>query len=125
MQLARIDGETSDAEIRLIQEIAKSKFVDDETMRTIEKMAQSVDTIPSIEALAYEEKVDLLTNLVLVMRADGRIELREMDFCFDVVKKVGFSESLFFNLVVGVFDQEKSVGDEVIREYVESGLQDR
>ncbi len=125
MQLARIDGETSDAEIRLIQEIAKSKFVDDETMRTIEKMAQSVDTIPSIDALAYEEKVDLLTNLVLVMRADGRIELREMDFCFDVVKKVGFSESLFFNLVVGVFDQEKSVGDEVIREYVESGLQDR
>ena len=124
MQLARIDGETSDAEIRLIQEIAKSKFVDEKTMKTIERMAQSVDTIPSIEALSYDEKVDLLTNLVLVMRADGRIELREMDFCFDVVKKVGFSESLFFNLVVGVFDHEKTVDDQVIREYVESGLQD-
>lgn len=122
LQLARIDGETSEAEIKLIDEIGKSKFVSGDDMKRIRLTAQRADALPSIEALTYEDKVDLLTNLVLVMRADGRIELREMDFCFDVVKKIGFSETQFFNLVVGVFDKESGIDKEEIRHYVESGL---
>lgn len=122
MQLARIDGDTSEAELKLIKEIGKSKFVSDEDMKRIQFLSHQQNTIPSVDALTFEEKVDLLTNLVLVMRADGRIELREMDFCFDVVKKIGFSETQFFNLVIGVFDRKEGVEKDMIREYVESGL---
>ncbi|MEJ2004880.1 MAG: TerB family tellurite resistance protein [Cyclobacteriaceae bacterium] len=122
MQLARIDGDTSESEIKLIREIAKSSYVSDEALREIQSMASKENTIPSVEALSYEERVELLTNLVLVMRVDGRIELREMDFCLDVVKKIGFSETQFFNLVVGVFDERSPLEADKIREYVESGL---
>jgi len=124
MQLARVDGETSEAEITLIKEIAKSKYVSDDAVSEAYALAQKEDRIPSVEFLSFEEKVDLLTNLVLVMRADGRIELREMDFCFDVVKKIGFSETQFFNLVVGVFDKENVIEEHAIRNYVETGLKE-
>ncbi len=122
MQLARIDGETSETELKLIQEIGASKFVSKEDINIIFKQSENGSTIPSLEAMSHEEKVELITNLVLVMRADGRIELREMSFCFDVVNKIGFPETRFFNLVVGVFDQGEQMERQMIKKYVESGF---
>ncbi len=121
MQLARIDGETSESELILIREIAASNYVSEEDFHRITS-GDNGQSIPSLEALTPEEKIELITNLVMVMKADGRIELREMNFCFDIVKKVGFSETLFINLVVGVFDQGKTMGKETIRKYVQTGI---
>ena len=121
MQLARIDGETSESELILIREIAASSYVSEEDFQRITSRDNG-QSIPSLEALTPEEKIELITNLVMVMKADGRIELREMNFCFDIVKKVGFSETLFINLVVGVFDQGKTMGKETIRKYVQTGI---
>ncbi|MCA6077914.1 hypothetical protein [Fulvivirga sedimenti] len=122
MQLARIDGDTSETELKLIQEIGASKFVSRKDMDMIFQSTSNKSTIPSLEAMTEDEKIDLITNLVMVMRADGRIELREMTFCFDVVNKIGFPETRFFNLVVGVFDQGDLMEREVIRKYVETGF---
>jgi len=96
MQLARVDGETSEAEITLIKEIAKSKYVSDDAVSEAYALAQKEDRIPSVE----------------------------LDFCFDVVKKIGFSETQFFNLVVGVFDKENVIEEHAIRNYVETGLKE-
>ena len=122
MQLARIDGQTSETELELIREIAASKYVSEEDFQRIMADAEKEKPLPPFEELGVEDKVELLTNLVMVMKADGRIELREMNFCFDIVKKVGFSETLFINLVVGVFDQGKTMGKETIRKYVQTGI---
>jgi uncharacterized tellurite resistance protein B-like protein len=122
MQLARIDGDTSESELQLIREIGASKYVTREDVDSIMSDVDKETTIPSLEVLTDEEKVDLITNLVMVMKADGRIELREMNFCFDIIKKVGFSETLFINLVVGVFDQGKAMTEDTIRKYVQTGM---
>lgn len=121
-QLARIDGETSESELKLIHEIGASKYVTREEVDEIMSGVNKESTIPSLDALTVEEKVELITNLVMVMKADGRIELREMNFCFDIIKKVGFSETLFINLVVGVFDQGQMMEEATIRKYVQTGM---
>ena len=122
MQLARIDGDTSESELKLIREIGASKYVTRDEVDAILSDVDKESIIPSLEVLSDEEKVDLITNLVMVMKADGRIELREMNFCFDIIKKVGFSETLFINLVVGVFDQGKTMEESTIRKYVQTGM---
>jgi uncharacterized tellurite resistance protein B-like protein len=122
MQLARIDGDTSESELQLIREIGASKYVTREEVDQIMNQVNKETTIPSLDALSDEEKIELITNLVMVMKADGRIELREMNFCFDIIKKVSFSETLFINLVVGVFDQGRTMEEATIRKYVQTGM---
>ncbi|MEL7001211.1 MAG: TerB family tellurite resistance protein [Bacteroidota bacterium] len=99
VQLAKIDGETDVAELELIRQIGSSKNVSDEDIEQIIENTEALDTIPSLEHLSREDKVDLMTNLVLVMKIDGRIDKEEMKFCLKVLRKLGYDEDALFELV--------------------------
>ncbi len=99
VQLAKIDGETDSAELELIRQIGASNKVSDEDIESIIKQTAAEDTIPSLEHLSREEKVSLMTNLVMVMKIDGKIHKEEMKFCMQVLKKLGYEENSLFDLV--------------------------
>lgn len=99
VQLAKIDGETDVAELELIRQIGASKNVSDEDIERIIENTEAVDTIPSLEYLSKQDKVELMTNLVLVMKIDGRIDKEEMKFCLKVLRKLGYDEDALFDLV--------------------------
>lgn len=111
VQLAKIDGETDEAELELIRQIGISNNVSPEDIDRIIAKTAAEDTIPSLEHLTREQKIELMTNLVLVMKIDGRIHKEEMKFCLKVLKKLGYDEDALFDLVATTFvapDQELS-----------------
>lgn len=99
VQLAKIDGETDVAELELIRQIGASQNVSDEDIERIIDKTEALDTIPSLENMPKQDKVELMTNLVLVMKIDGRIQKEEMKFCLKVLRKLGYDEEALFDLV--------------------------
>ncbi|MEM7109750.1 MAG: TerB family tellurite resistance protein [Bacteroidota bacterium] len=99
VQLAKIDGEADGSELELIREIGASQNVSDEDVEKAIEMTEAEDTLPSLTELSQEEKVDLMTNLVMVMKIDGRIDKEEMKFCLKVLRKLGYDEDALFDLV--------------------------
>lgn len=115
VQLAKIDGETDSAELELIRQIGASTNVSPEDIDQIIVNTAVEDSIPSLEHLPPEEKVELMTNLVLVMKIDGIIHKEEMKFCLKVLKKLGYDEDALFDLVSTTFVGSEQ---EVVREEV-------
>lgn len=116
VQLAKIDGETDDAELELIRQIGKSNNVSPEDIDKIISQTAAEDTIPSLVHLSKEEKIELMANLVLVMKIDGRIHKEEMKFCMKVLKKLGYEEDALFDLVsTTLVDPEMEISKEDIQ----------
>ena len=99
VQLAMIDGETDEAELELIREIGASQNVSAEDIDEIIEKTEKKTSIPSIEHLPDSDKAELMANLILVMKIDGRVHKEEMKFCFKVLKKLGYDEEVLFDLV--------------------------
>ena len=99
VQLAKIDGEADGSELELIREIGASQNVSDEDIEKAIDMTEAEDTLPSLEHMSQNEKVELMTNLVMVMKIDGRIDKEEMKFCLRVLRKLGYHEEALFDLV--------------------------
>ena len=78
VMMAKIDGETDQAELDLIRQIGASSNVSSEDIEDIIEKTEADQTFPSLTNLSKKEKVELMTNLVLVMKIDGRIEKEEM-----------------------------------------------
>ena len=117
VQLAKIDGETDSAELELIRQIGASSNVSPEDIDEIIATTAAEDSIPSLEHLSSEEKVELMSNLVLVMKIDGRIHKEEMKFCMKVLKKLGYDEDALFDLVSTTFiDPQQEVSKDDIKE---------
>ncbi|ELR69435.1 hypothetical protein C900_04967 [Fulvivirga imtechensis AK7] len=117
VQLAKIDGETDSAELELIRQIGASSNVSPEDIDEIIATTAAEDSIPSLEHLSAGEKVELMSNLVLVMKIDGRIHKEEMKFCMKVLKKLGYDEDALFDLVSTTFiDPQQEISKEDIKE---------
>ena len=115
VQLAKIDGQTDDAELDLIRQIGMSNRVDPEDIDRIIAETAADDTIPSIIHFTKDEKIDLMSNLVMVMKIDGIIHKEEMKFCLKVLKKMGYDEDALFELVsTTLVDPEMEVTKEDI-----------
>lgn len=99
VQLAKVDGETDEAELQLIREIGSSENITDADIDKIIDSTKATDSIPSLNSLSADEKAALMANLVMVMKIDGKIQKEEMKFCLDVIRKLGYSEDTLFELV--------------------------
>ncbi|MDX1627240.1 MAG: TerB family tellurite resistance protein [Fulvivirga sp.] len=123
VQMAKIDGETHEAELELIREIGTSSSVSDEDIDDIIEKTEAADTLPSLEHLSKKDKVDLMTNLVMVMKIDGKIHKEEMKFCSNVIKKLGYDEDALFDLVSTIYtDANIEVNESEIRKRAEKYL---
>jgi len=123
VQLAKIDGETDVAELELIRQIGASQNVSDEDIEEIISNTEAEDTIPSLEELPKNEKIELMANLVLVMKIDGRIDKEEMKFCLKVLRKLGYEDDALFDLVSTTYiEKDAQVNKEDIKKRAEQYL---
>lgn len=123
VQLAKIDGETDTAELELIRQIGASENVSDEDIDEIIASTAAEDTIPSLSHLSREDKINLMTNLVMVMKIDGKIHKEEMRFCMKILKKLGYPEDALFDLVSTTYIDSRAEADlDKIKERAEKFL---
>lgn len=123
VMMAKIDGETDQAELELIRQIGASSNVSSEDIEEIIDNTEADQTVPSLNNLSKKEKVELMTNLVLVMKIDGRIDKEEMRFCFQVIKKMGYNEDALFDLVSTTYlDPKQEINREDIKKRAEKYL---
>lgn len=99
VQLAKVDGETDRSELELIRQIGTSENIADEDVDIIIESTNITDSIPSLEHFSEDEKAELMANLVMVMKIDGRLHKEEMKFCLNVIRKLGYDEDMLFELV--------------------------
>lgn len=111
VQLAQIDGETDDTELELIRQIGKSENLSDEDIDKVIASADHKAGIPSVDNLSNDQKLELMTNLVLVMKIDGIVHKNEMEFCLDMIDKMGYDRDAFFKLVSSTTNDIKSESD--------------
>lgn len=111
VQLAKIDGETDETELELIRQIGKSEKLSDEDIDKVIATADVDAGIPSLDQFTSDEKLELITNLVLVMKIDGILHKNEMKFCLDMIHKMGYSEDAFYQLVQSTTNDIKSDND--------------
>jgi len=108
VQMAKIDGETDGSELELIRQIGVSENISGVDIENAIESTEIEDTIPSLKNLSEDEKIDLMTNLVLVMKIDGIVHKEEMKFCLKVIKKLGYNEDALFDLVSTTYSQSNS-----------------
>ena len=124
VMMAKVDGETDQAELELIRQIGASNNVLPEDIEKIIDETSSEETIPSLENLDKKEKIELMTNLVMVMKIDGRIDKEEMKFCLQVIKKLGYNEDALFDLDSSTqIDPAQQINKDEIKARAEKFLQ--
>lgn len=111
IQMAQIDGDSDETELELIRQIAKSEKLSDDDIDKIIETTNHDGGVPSVENLSEKEKLELMTNLVLVMKIDGIIHKNEMQFCLDMINKLGYNQDAFYELVSSTTNDIKSEKD--------------
>jgi hypothetical protein len=112
VQLAKIDGETDGSELELIRQIGNSENISDKDIDHAIETTEIQDSIPSLEEFTKDQRIDLMTNLVMVMKIDGIVHKEEMKFCLRVIKKLGYGEDELFDLVSSTYSQPNMVENE-------------
>lgn len=123
VMMAKIDGETDSSELELIRQIGASNNVSPEDIELIIEKTETDGGISGLENISKEEKIELMSNLVMVMKIDGRIDKEEMKFCKEVLVKLGYAEDALFDLVSTTYvDPKKEVNKDEIKKRAEAYL---
>ena len=107
----QIDGETDETELELIRQIGISENLTDEDIDKVIATADHNEGIPSIDKFSDNQKLELLINLVLVMKIDGIVHKNEMEFCLNMIDKLGYDRDRFYELVSSTTNDIKSERD--------------
>ena len=123
VQLAKVDGKAFESELEVIRKIGSSKLLSDQDIEKAIQTAEAFDPIPDVEHFSKSEKLELIYDLVEVMKADGIIHKEEMKFCLAMTRKLGFDEDALFELVSNtVVDESAPVSKEDIIKKAEQYL---
>ncbi|NQZ75435.1 MAG: TerB family tellurite resistance protein [Ekhidna sp.] len=99
IRLALVDNLYEASEQEFIQEYAKIHNVNSEELETIvqEELQNKGNHEPISLQTDFEGKIEILTDLVRVMKADGQVFLSEIRFCEMIANMFGFdSKSIGF-----------------------------
>ena len=97
--MAKVDGTADETELELIRQIGSSNNISAEEIDAAIAEAEASDTIPGLDHLSVDDRFELLYNLVLVMKADGIIDVEEVKFCKAMVRKLGFRDDVLQDLI--------------------------
>ena len=86
VQLAKVDGKAFESELTVIRKIGSSKLISDEDIENAIATADASDPVPDVSHFSEEEKLELIYDLVEVMKADGIIHKEEMKFCMAMTR---------------------------------------
>ena len=95
VSLAMVDGEFHDMEKKVIRRIAKSNDIPDDVL---EKLIKNPMPLPDIKTLSYDERFEILYNVLVLMKADESVMDKEVEFVQNVAHQIGFKQAAFMEL---------------------------
>lgn len=117
VHLAMIDGQVSDSELILIRKIAVAKGVSYFELDRLIQNPEILDLDASVAGLGEDELFEYLYSIVLLMKMDGKLDEKEIEFCRNCVGKLGYKKDVVEVLAERIeSDHELSENKEALKE---------
>ncbi len=94
VRLALVDDQFETKEKEYIQDLAKMHKVSSEDLDQIiaEELENKSEFAPVLQNLDYDGKIEILADLVRMMKVDGEVYLSEIKFCEAIAQSLGFKQ---------------------------------
>lgn len=94
VRLALVDDQFETKEKEYIQDLAKMHKLSSTELDEIisEELEKKGDFAPRLQNLDYDAKIEILADLVRMMKVDGEIYLSEIKFCEAIAQSLGFKQ---------------------------------
>ena len=100
LALSKADGHMHEKEIEVLYEIGQRYGLKNRQIKTLIESNEKFEVnVPE----NFNDKMNVLYDMVLMVYADGVVEKKEIQFCEDVVKKFGMKKRMVKWLVDDVF----------------------
>ena len=103
VNLAKADGNLAPDEREFIINIGMAHGYPGSSVETLFYEEHKVN-IP--ENITNEERVDYAITLTQLMLLDKKMYLKEIEFCSDIIEKLGFEKRFIYRLIDAVGEQE-------------------
>ncbi|SNS48531.1 Tellurite resistance protein TerB [Ekhidna lutea] len=88
--IAQADGDFDSAEKEFIRNLAELEGL---SMKELKELLQTADKTGNlVKDLDFDDKIDILTYMVKLMKIDGKVLISEIKFCEKVARGLGFEE---------------------------------
>lgn len=108
LALARADGHMHEEEVKLLFKIARGYGLKD---RVVEALMESDEQYEMNIPDNYNDRMNLLYDLVLMVYADGVVDQHEVNFCTEAVKQFGMKKELL-DYLLDLFENKVSPSPE-------------
>lgn len=102
VNLAKADGTLAPDERQFIINIGKAHGYPESSVETLFYDEHQVN-IP--EKITNEQRVDYAVTLTQLMLLDKKMFLKEIEFCSDIIEKLGFEKRFIYKLIDAVSEQ--------------------
>jgi len=94
VRLALVDDRFETKEKEYIKDLAKMHKVSEEDLNQIivEELKSKDEFAPILRNLDYDGKIEVLSDLVRMMKVDGEVYLSEIRFCEAIAESLGFKQ---------------------------------
>lgn len=94
IQLALVDNQFEDSERNFISDLASQSSISKEELDEVinEELKKKSFDMDLSDNLGFDAKIEILADMVRVMKADGKVYLSEIKFCEMIAKMFGFKE---------------------------------
>ncbi len=110
IQLALVDGELDIRERAFIYNVCIRNGVD---LDTIGDMIDGPDPIPDLAQLPLQERIDYITDCLMLTLIDGIVLPKETTFVTEIAGQLGFGEPHLGNLIRTIGSNMKVTRDEL------------
>ena len=99
INLARIDGEVVEKEIKYITNIGLANGI---PIADINSLINQTHESIAPENMNEQERFDFILNLVQLMKIDERLYQEEIQFCSKMASRLGYDHNVIFDLMLHV-----------------------
>ncbi len=114
-QLANIDNDFDIRELAFIYNICLRNNIE---VDSIADIISNPEPSISLEKLSQEDKADYLSDLFLLMMIDGKVLPKEVQFCLEIGKRLGFDPNSINSLIQELSDVQ-NISEEYVRKKVD------
>lgn len=119
VNLARIDGDVAERERKYISNIALANYV---PINDIKPLFEKDHELVVPANLSAEERFSYIFSLVQLMKIDERLYNEEIKYCSKVASKLGYDETVMFELMLHVRSAMESGEMQILRKLTEKYL---
>lgn len=114
VNLAKADGNLAPDERQFIKNIGKAHGYPESSVETLFYEEHYV-TIP--EKITNDQRVDYAMALTQLMLLDKKMYLKEIEFCSEIIEKLGFEKRFIYKLIDAVSEQQTNAQQlEILRQ---------